>query len=87
MPFDQRPTATTAAVLAFFAVSIVGAFCKNSPFTCCKRALIAMLAAYLFANIVVKIINAVVVHAMISRQVNKTLQRTKGKGKGDGSTH
>ena len=80
MPFDQKSTAMTVAVLVFFITSIIGAFCKNSPFTSCKRSLIAMLAAYVFTTIVVKIINAILLHAIISKQVNRTLQRTRGKG-------
>jgi ABC-type thiamin/hydroxymethylpyrimidine transport system permease subunit len=81
MPLNQRKLALTAAVLAFFTTSIVAAFCRNAPFTCCKRALIAMLAAYIFITIVVRIINAIILEAIISKQVDKTLNRFKGKGK------
>ncbi len=80
MPLNPRTAALTAAVLAFFMTSITAAFCGNCPFTCCKRAVIAMLAAYVFTTLVVKAINAVLVDAIISKQVNKTLNRLKGKG-------
>jgi ABC-type thiamin/hydroxymethylpyrimidine transport system permease subunit len=86
MPLNQRKLAMTAAVFAFFMTSIVAAFCKNAPYTCCKRALIAMIAAYIFITIIVRIINAILVDAIISRQVDKTLNRFKGKGNSNGGT-
>ena len=85
MPLEQRPIAITTAVFAFFTAGIVSAFCKNCPYTSCKRALIAMLAAYVFTTIVVKIINAVLVDAIVSKQVNRTLNRLKGKGSSRGN--
>jgi hypothetical protein len=85
MPFNQRSTALAAAVLAFFTVGIVAAACRNCPFTCCKRALAAMVAAYVFTAVVIKIINAVVLNAMVSKYVDKITQRTKGRGHSDGS--
>jgi hypothetical protein len=84
MPLNPRTAALAAAVLAFFIASIVAAFCGNCPFTCCKRAVIAMLAAYVFTTIAVKVINAVLVDAIISKQVNRTLNRLKGKGSRNG---
>jgi hypothetical protein len=86
MPLNQKTIALTAAVFAFFTTSIVAAVCKNSPYTCCKRALIAMLAAYFFTAVMVRIINAILVDAIISKQVNKTLNRFKGKGNSHGGT-
>ena len=81
MPLDQKSTSMAVAILVFFMTSIVAAIYKNSPFTCCKRAVIAMLIAYVLATIVVKIINAVLINAIISKQVDRTMQRMKGKGK------
>ena len=86
MPLNQRKIAMAAAVFAFFMTSIVAAFCKNAPYTCCKRALIAMLVAYIFISIVVRIINAILVDAIISKQVDKTVNRFKGKGNSHGGT-
>ena len=85
MPLEQRPIAMTVAVFAFFTAGIVSALCKNCPFTCCKRALIAMLVAYIFTTIVVKIINAVLVDAIVSKQVDRMLKRPKGKGSSRGN--
>jgi len=86
MPLNQKKLAMTAAVFAFFTTSIVAAFCRNSPFTCCKRSIIAMLVAYIFITIAVRIINAILLDAIISKQVNKTLDRFKGKGNSHGGT-
>lgn len=76
MPFNTRSTATTAAIIAFFIIAGVGAFCKHSPFTCCKRALLAMFVTYVAVSVVIKIINTIVVNAMITKQVDQRL-RTK----------
>ncbi len=86
MPLNPRTTALAVAVLVFFTTSIVAAICRNCPFTCCKRAVIAMLAAYVFTTVVVKVINAVLVNAIISKQVNRTLNRHKDKGNSYGGT-
>ncbi|MFA5424029.1 MAG: hypothetical protein WC374_09260 [Phycisphaerae bacterium] len=75
MLLNQKRTAAAAAVLAFFTVSIIAAAFKNCPFTCCKRALIAMAAAYFFTAITVKIINIILLDAIISKQLDKTLNR------------
>jgi uncharacterized membrane protein YedE/YeeE len=86
MLLNQRKLAITAAVFAFFTTSIVAAFCRNAPFTCCKRALVAMFVAYIFVTTMVRIINAILVDAIISKQVNKTLKGFKGKGNSNGGT-
>lgn len=80
MPLNQKKLAMTAAVFTFFITSIIAAFYSNSPYTCCKRAVIAMTAAYVFISIIVKIINAIIFDAIISRQVDKTLDRFEGRG-------
>ena len=80
MPLNQHSTALTTAIFAFFAVSIIGAIYKNAPATCCKRAVIAMLAVYLFVSIIIKIINAVLVNAMISKQISKKLKGNASNG-------
>lgn len=80
MPLNPRTISMTVAVLTFFTASIVAAIHRNSPFTCCKRAVVAMLVAYIFITVVVKIVNAVLVDAIISKQVDRTLNKFKGKG-------
>ncbi len=66
-----RPIAVTAAVLCFFAIGIVGSLCGLSPDTCCRRALLGALGAYLVAGVAMRAINAIVTQAMIASQMNK----------------
>lgn len=80
MPLNHRPAAMTAAVLAFFATSVIGVFCDNSPYTCCKRALIVMAAAYIVTTVTVRILNIVLIDAIIAQQVDKKLAKQKDKG-------
>jgi hypothetical protein len=40
MLLQTRPIAFTAAVIAFFVLSIVGCVVSLSPDTCCKRAVL-----------------------------------------------
>lgn len=75
MPLDIRPIATTVAVIGFFAVAVFCVVKKFSPMTCSKRAVIAALAAYIITVVIVKIINAILVNAMIKRYT-KTQQET-----------
>ena len=66
-----RPVAISMAVLCFFGLSFVGIFNELSPFTCCERALIGAVIAYIITSIVVQIINAVLTSAIIDRYTNK----------------
>lgn len=75
MPFSVRQIATTAAILVFFITAAIGTFYECSPFTVCKRALLTMLIAYVAVTFIVKIINVIVLDAMITKQVNKRLNR------------
>ncbi len=71
MFINSRSISISVAVLCFFAVSIVGVFYELSPFTCCERALIGAIIAYILASIAVKILNAVVTSAIIDSYTNK----------------
>jgi len=66
-----RSIATSIAVMAFFGLAIVGWISKLSPFTCCKRALAGAAIAYIAAALAVKAINAILIHAIITNQMNK----------------
>lgn len=78
MPFSVRPIAITASIAVFFAIAAIGAYNGHCQFTTCKRAFTAVLITYFAASVIVKILNAVVVDAMITKQVNK---RTNNKHK------
>jgi predicted branched-subunit amino acid permease len=71
MPIQVRPKAISAAVAAFFALSIVGMWTNQSTFTCCKRALIGAALAYIAVSIAVNIINAIIRHAIIESHTNR----------------
>jgi hypothetical protein len=71
MPLHVRPIATSIAVICFFSISIVGWISGLSPLTCCKRALAGAAIAYIAAALAVKAINAILMNAMITNQMNK----------------
>jgi hypothetical protein len=71
MPIHVRSKAISAAVAVFFALSIVGMFMNQSPFTCCKRAIIGAALAYIAVSIAVNIINAIIKHAIIESHANR----------------
>ena len=71
MPLNVRSIAVSIAVICFFALGLIGWFCGISPFVCCKRALIGAVLAYIAGSWAVKGINAVLVNAMITNQVNQ----------------
>jgi hypothetical protein len=78
MPLHVRPIAVGIAVIFFFGISLVGWISGLSPYTCCKRALAGAVLAYLAGTIAVRAINAVLMHAMITNQMNQ--KRAKGSG-------
>ncbi|MFA5552976.1 MAG: hypothetical protein WCZ89_08295 [Phycisphaerae bacterium] len=73
MPFSVRPIAVTASIVVFFAIAAIGAYQGHCQFTICKRAFTAVLITYFAASVLVRILNAIVVDAMITRQVNKRI--------------
>lgn len=71
MPLHVRSIAVKIAVISFFALSLIGWISGLSPFTCCKRALAGALITYIVAALAVKAINAVLISAIITKQVNQ----------------
>jgi hypothetical protein len=71
MPIHVRPKAISAAVVVFFALSIVGIWMNQSPFTCCKRALSGAALAYIATTVAVNIVNAIIKHAIIESHANR----------------
>lgn len=71
MLFHTRSIAVSIAVACFFALSLVGWASGLAPFVCCKRALIGAVLAYVAGVWAVKAINAVLIHAMITNQINQ----------------
>lgn len=71
MLLPVRSIAVSTAVFCFFAVGIIGSFGGLSPFTCCKRALLGAIVAYLTVGAAVKAVNAILIQAMIASQVDQ----------------
>ncbi len=71
MLIHVRPIAISAAVVSFFGLSFVGLFNGLAPLTCCKRALIGAVLAYMVTALVVKTINAILISAIIDSHTNK----------------
>ena len=71
MPLHVRSIAVSIAVICFFVLSLIGWASGLSPFVCCKRALIGAILAYIAGGWAVKAINAVLINAMITNQMNR----------------
>jgi len=71
MPLNVRSGAISFAVPAFFIIAIAGWISGLTPFTCCKRAVAGAVIAYFIGAYAMKIINAVLINAMIKSQVEK----------------
>lgn len=78
MPLHVRSIAVSAAVVVFFAVAIAGSISALAPFTCCKRALIGAVFAYIAATLAVKAINAILINAMITKHVKRERENNSG---------
>ncbi|MHC4616181.1 MAG: hypothetical protein ACYTEQ_00350 [Planctomycetota bacterium] len=79
MPLNIRPIAVAIAVIFFFGISLVGWISGLSPFTCCKRALTGAILAYVAGTLAVRAINAVLISAMITNQMNQKKEEERGR--------
>lgn len=68
----------TTAILAFFLVGIIGTCYGLDPFISCKRGAIAMVGTYIVASLVIHIINAILLDALISKQIEKMREKLTG---------
>ncbi len=71
MPLHIRSIAVSIAVTCFFGMSLIGWISGLSPFTCCKRALVGGVLAYIAGTWVVKAVNAILISAMVTNEVNQ----------------
>ena len=78
MLLHVRSIAVGIAVIFFFGISLIGWISGLSPFTCCKRALVSAVLAYIAARLTVKAINAILLNAMISHQLNRKKEKDRG---------
>jgi len=71
MVLQPRSIAFSLAVIAFFALSIVGTIVGLDPDTCCTRALVGAVVTYVATTAAVRAINTILTQAMIASQMNK----------------
>jgi hypothetical protein len=79
MPLNTRKIAVSLAVISFFGLSFIGWISELSPFICCKRATMGAAIAYIAAAYAVKAINAILINAMITKQINQQKGRDGGR--------
>jgi hypothetical protein len=71
MPLNARLIAMRIAVTFFFTLGLIGSAVGLSHFTACKRALAGALLAYIVAKLAIKAINAILIDAMITKQLDR----------------
>ncbi len=71
MPLHIKSVAISIAVTCFFGVSLIAWISGHSPFTCCKRALLAGVLAYIAGIWAVKAVNAILISAMVTEEMNQ----------------
>ena len=83
MPLNVRSIAVVTAVICFFAISFIGWLNGLSSAVCCKRALIGSVLAYIAALWTVRAINAILLNAIITNQMQKEQTEQQGKTSAD----
>ncbi len=80
MLLHVRSIAVSVSVMCFFVLSFACWLSGQTPFTCCRRAFIGALFAYVAASLAVKGINAVLTNAMIADRMNRLKGRNRAPG-------
>lgn len=70
MPLNVKSIAVNISVIFFFGFSLIGWIYGLSPYVCCKRAVTSAFLAYIASAITVKVINAILIDAMIDNKVS-----------------
>jgi hypothetical protein len=71
MPINARKAAINIAVICFFILSIVTLLSGLSPYICCKRAILGAVLVYVASNIAVRLINMILIDAMVTKQMEQ----------------
>ena len=66
-----RSIAVSTAVICFFGVGVIGSLSRLAPWACCERAIVAAVVVYWLAGVGVRAVNAILIQAIVDRQVNK----------------
>ncbi len=80
MVLTSRPITVSVAVMFFFGLSFVG-LCYGQPiFTCCMRACMGAVLAYIITVFAVRAINAILTNAMIEHHINRARGKDRAAG-------
>jgi hypothetical protein len=71
MLLNVRSISMTLAVMSFFCLSSICGLSGLSAFICCKRAIAGSLLVYIACCIAVKLINMILIDAMITDKLNQ----------------
>lgn len=66
-----KSIAMSMAVACFFAVALIGSLSGLASWPCCERAIVAALVAYFATGAGVRAVNAILLQAIVDKQVNK----------------
>jgi hypothetical protein len=80
MPLNVRSISVSIAVICFFGIAVTGWINRLSSFACCKRALAAAIIMYIATSLAVKIINAILISAMINNRMNQQKEAANDSG-------
>ncbi len=78
MIINTKTCSIQIAVAAFFGVACMGAVSGLSPWTCSKRALISAFIIYGMSGCALRVINWIILNALVRSQMNKQKDSTRG---------
>jgi len=76
MLLHPRAVAMSLAVVFFFGVSFICLASDLTPFTCCRRALVASVIVYVAVILAVRAVNAILISAMVEKQLSHNKGRS-----------
>ena len=71
MLLNVRSISVSVSVIFFFTLGFVGWLSDLSTYVCCKRALIGAVISYVLISWIIRLINAILMDAIIESQVNQ----------------
>ena len=80
MPLHVKSISIRVAVICFFCIALIGWLSGLSPFTCCKRAIAGAALIYIITTCAVKIINSILINAMVKNQLDQQKEITSDSG-------
>ena len=80
MPLYAKSASMHIAVTCFFMIAFIGWFTGLDPLTCCKRAVMGAVAAYLITRILVNIINNILISAFVKARIEEQKKEMNGRG-------